>query len=117
MCKETSMKVYKALKKELPGKSNVAIGSIIGMQHSTLTKLRKGNGLGVAGAKWLSENRDGYDELYQTVLRALSTAKKAGAKRGAKSRHREPGFTSNRVKKLSPDMQAFCGRIPDECHE
>lgn len=65
---EHAKRLYGYLKKEFPGLSDVKISKEVGASNSTISRLGRGLGIGVGVAKWMSENRTGYDEIYEDAL-------------------------------------------------
>ena len=101
-------RVYKALQTEFPDQSDCQIGTVVGLSHSTVSYLRRGDGIGMKAAKWLSNHDSKWNDLYADV--------KAANKKSMAGRLRKRAITvgtptSINLGHLPDNLKFWCGYI------
>ena len=112
---QNSKKIYKALQKELPGRSDVKIGDVVGLVNSTVSKLKRGYGLGQKAAEWLVDQDPKYQPLLDEANRLLDKRRDQGYEKRWRNKHpkkKRPKKEPEPEPEMSTYVKLLMGKLP-----
>ena len=87
---KTNIRLYEAIKSRYSHMTNAAIGRMMGVGPSAISKIGQDVGVGEKAAKFMADHHPDCKELYQEVLQQLRDNKVTGQSKANKTKKRKP---------------------------